>query len=485
MRFIDRKRFSRRSMLRGLAGGAVVAPFLPYLQSHAEADGVTPTRLLLLQTSEAPIYHRWIPSATRGSGRVDTTDFTLNETSAPLGSVASDIVIVAGVNKRPGRTSRHGGQHDQGFAHTWTAEELSAGDLRTSNGATAGWGRGTSVDQHIADRLAPATRFRTLELGVMCARHDPGTRMIYAGPGRPIQPRTNPYEVFDDVFSDVAGETAEQVRIRTERRSVIDAVLGNLQSVRARVGAADRHKIDAHLTHLRSIESRLQGAGLVCDRPDDLGRVVDHRDGQDNSANVPLLFDLQMDLAVLALACDATRIVSLQVGRALSGFSPVWLGIDEGNHTIGHYDWRDTPEGNALRDKCARVDFWRHEKFTRLVESMRDHGLLDESLVVWNQELGQTNSHNMNPTPFVLAGRANGALRTGRFVDYGDGRSQAQERCEGPRPNSSCIGEPHPKLLVDICRTMGPDVPGLGDSETYGNTSMYDGRGGLPGLFDH
>ena len=50
--------------------------------------------------------------------------------------------------------------------------------------------------------------------------------------------------------------------------------------------------------------------------------------------------------------------------------------------------------------------------------------LLDNTLVVWGRELGNT-SHNMEPRAHVMAGKAGGAMRTGRFLNY-DGKEHAQ-----------------------------------------------------------
>ena len=60
--------------------------------------------------------------------------------------------------------------------------------------------------------------------------------------------------------------------------------------------------------------------------------------------------------------------------------------------------------------------------------------LLDNTLVVWGRELGNT-SHNMGRVPMILAGKAGGALRTGRFLNF-----DKQE---------------HAKLLVTIAHLMG------------------------------
>jgi hypothetical protein len=68
--------------------------------------------------------------------------------------------------------------------------------------------------------------------------------------------------------------------------------------------------------------------------------------------------------------------------------------------------------------------------------------------------MGDSNLHNHDDMPFILAGRAGGALSTGRFLNY-------------PK-------EAHSKLLVDIANAMGVPVNAFG--------YVGKGEGGLPGL---
>ena len=75
--------------------------------------------------------------------------------------------------------------------------------------------------------------------------------------------------------------------------------------------------------------------------------------------------------------------------------------------------------------------------------------LLDNTLVVWGRELGST-AHRMERVPFILAGKAGGALRTGRFLSY--------DKLE------------HAKLLVSVAQLMG-----LSTVNTVGNRQTSAG----------
>jgi hypothetical protein len=44
--------------------------------------------------------------------------------------------------------------------------------------------------------------------------------------------------------------------------------------------------------------------------------------------------------------------------------------------------------------------------------------MLDNTLIMWWNELGDGAAHNSSRAPFVLAGGAGGALKMGRFINY-------------------------------------------------------------------
>jgi len=81
--------------------------------------------------------------------------------------------------------------------------------------------------------------------------------------------------------------------------------------------------------------------------------------------------------------------------------------------------------------------------------------VLDNTLIVWGNELSRGNSHGNEPVPFVLLGGAGGALQMGRFLQY-----------DGTR---------HNRLLVSLCHAMG-----MPEQQTFGDTD--EGSGGLSGL---
>ena len=157
-----------------------------------------------------------------------------------------------------------------------------------------------------------------------------------------------------------------------------------------------------------------------------------------------------------ALACDRTRVASLQWSRSFSMVRHTWLGNNEGHHTLSH-----DPNQRPI---LTAINRWYTEQLSYLLANMKkvpEAGgtLLDNSLVVYCNELHTGWDHKAGPTPAVLAGRMGGALKTGRYIQY---------------PKDTPLTQNN--LLVSLCHVMGQT-----QVEKIGN--LNDSRGPIPGLF--
>jgi hypothetical protein len=99
-----------------------------------------------------------------------------------------------------------------------------------------------------------------------------------------------------------------------------------------------------------------------------------------------------------------------------------------------------------------------------------DGTLLDNVVVVWCGEANHiplANAHGRLNLPYLLAGGAGGALKTGRYLNF-QGNSTGQY---GQR-----IGVPNNRLFLSLCHLMG-----LTDVSVFGKASLCS-DGPLPGL---
>ena len=195
----------------------------------------------------------WAPAA---------TDLTLSPILSPLADHKSDLVIVRGLDQKGGG----GDGHQNGMGGMLTGQMLNSGAFAGVGAAPAGWAMGPSVDQRMAEALAPLTKLRSLELGVQVGSADNWGRMIYRAANQPLPPDDDPEGVYARVFSDLHTDPAELARQRRRRKSMLDGVAGQFTRLSGQVSAGDRQRLDAHLTTVREVETRLT-TDLVVNNP--------------------------------------------------------------------------------------------------------------------------------------------------------------------------------------------------------------------------
>jgi hypothetical protein len=226
--------------------------------------------------------------------------------------------------------------------------------------------------------------------------------------------------------------------------------MGGYGSLAPQLGAVDKARMEAHFAKIRDLENRLTasvGVGESCVKP--VAPTIDYKAND----NFPAIGKAQMDLMVMALACDLTRVATIQWERSVGDVRFSWLGADRGHHAYSH----DADSAVDTVEMLTKINIWYSEQFayllTKLASIKEGAGtMLDNTLVLWCNELSRGNAHSHPDMPYVLAGRAGGALRTGRYLSY-----------------AKTANVPHNNLLVSIMNAMGlPD-------QTIGNPAYCTG----------
>lgn len=440
---------SRRAFLRGLAA-ATTLPFVPLLDAHG-ATAAPPKRLLFFFTANGTIRESWLPTL---RGR----ELALSPILAPLERHKARLIVIDGLAHTVilEKSSRSGHSAGMNTALTGRTNKIVDPSQPLRSFAT-----GISVDQHLADTLAPPTKVRTVELGVAVEPWSPDTAALsYRGPVRPVYPESDPWRAFARLFGapGAGADPAVEAAAIADRRRLFDLAARDLDAMKGRVGAADRVKLDAHVGALRDLERGLAtGAGAAsgrsCRAPE-LGRRLDPHRNDD----IPAIARLQIDLAVMALACDLTRIGTVQFGRAGAAHRFTWLGDEfrsdprlastdqaKGFHALAHRE-----SDPASRAKLVKIHAWYAAELAYLLDRLAavpEGGgtLLDNTLVVWVNELGTGGDHRHDHTPWVLAGNVGRFFRTGRLVAF--------------------PGQPHNRLLLTLCHAMGVPAATFGDPD--------------------
>jgi hypothetical protein len=426
--------FSRRHFLAGL-GAAGLAPYLPILNASGQ-EALMPKRLILFYTPHGTPKAAWKPSGTE-------TSFTLGKSLAPLQRHQSKICVLSGVNMADVGV---GAPHTKGLPLVWTGSKLldDGTFVRAdgSGGPTYGWNSSASIDQVIANKIGTTTAYKTLEFGVRSGGNNPASRMIDTDAKKPVAPATDPWSQFDRLFSNATPQN------NNERISALKIARAELAKLAPRVASDERDKIAMHTEALANLEKRLNDKTALCAGPTLAAKV-----NAGDNANTEAVLEAHFELITAALACDLTRVCSLQYAFGDNDNNPYpWLGIGDAHHSLTHA--ADSDKGSW--DKVTKIRVWYAEKFASLLDKLDavkegDGTLLDNTLVVWGSELGIGNTHSFKSTPFVVAGGAAGAMPMGRYLEYNE---QVQ----------------HNRLLVAMCNAMG-----LTDVKTFGNTDNGSG----------
>lgn len=437
----------RRRLLKSAAAGMVLAPFVPLL--HRDAHAATPKRFIVFYSSNGTVHEKWLPTM---SGNT----LVLSDILKPLEAHKADLLAVDGLDYVGGW-----GGHELGMVLTGSKPKVAEDDHS--------WGTHISVDQAIANALGADSRIKSIQAGIQVDVLNERwlTSLSYTAPLQPLIPENSPLKIFDRVFAGVmpntGGDTTKLEQRILDQRSIIDFVTKDLNALKSKLGTDEQKKVDAHLQHIRDMEKKLSSTAVVpaCTLPTRPTLAFTAND------SIPAVGRVQMDLLVTAMACDLTRVGTIQYGRGGANHRLSWLGADladnsdiKGDGTTGIHGLAHNETNPAARAKLVRCHSWYASELAYLygrLKSIAEPGgegtMADNTLIMWVNE-HSTGNHGHKKVPFVLLGSLGGRLRTGRVASF--------------------PGQSHAKLLVNVCQAMG--LP----NTTFGEPTF--GSAPLPGL---
>src|SRR5436309_12953124 len=244
---------------------------------------------------------------------------------------------------------------------------------------------GITVDQFAAKKIGQDTAMPSLELGIedpssscgdglSCAYRD---TLSWQGPTSPLPMQNNPQVVFERLFGDGSTDAERRAR-RGQSLSLLDSVMGEVNSLQKKLPAGDRSRVDQYLNDVREIERRIEKAGQ---------QVSDDLKVPPAPTSIPKDFEehikLMFDLWVLAWQADLTRVTTLLMAKELSNAVYAKSGIRDAFHILSHH--------SNLRenmDKFAVLNRYHVTTFTYLLEKLRaipegDGNILDHSLILY------------------------------------------------------------------------------------------------------
>jgi hypothetical protein len=424
---------SRREFIKILGLSTASLPFVMNLPSLSFAASPTrKQRLIVMFSPDGTIPPDFWPDE-------EGENFTLKRILKPLEPYQNRMLTLHGVcDKLKG----DGDRHMRGMGCLLTGIELFPGNIQGGSDTPAGWASGISIDQEIRNFLQSKdetrTRFGSLEFGVLVPdRADTWTRMSYSGANKPIAPIDNPYQMFSKLYG--------QMKDQESLRSILDDVQEDLQKLSAAVSAEDRRLLDEQATFVREMERELQAQK----EQKSVGHAVPQLEPGivEENDNIPALTKMQLELLVNSFTNDFARVATFQFTNSVGQARMRWLGIEEGQHELSHKPDNDKDS----QEKLVKINTWYAEQLAQLVKRLDETpepggegSLLDNTLIVWGNELGKGNNHTLDNIPFVMVGGG---------LDFKMGRSLKYDKV------------PHNRLLMSLAHGFGHHVETFGKPE--------------------
>jgi hypothetical protein len=416
------KRLSRRALLRGAAGVGIGLPLLEAMLPRS-ASGATPSAarriIFVFQANGDQTARRFVDAG--------ETSFTFDEFLAPLEPYRKDLLLLNRLDRRYGKfgAGERADGHQQGGASL--APWKSGAGAFPIGGAdqSIGYVLGPSADHEIGDRVLkdnPGVSTRHLAFRVNTRENNIWNVSSHAGPAgqqSPINPETDPYNAYTSLFSneskDPAVISALAKRIAM-KQSALDNAIGEISSLRAKLGVADQQRLDQHTQALRDIERTLSGTngGIACAPMPFASPKLDVFDDENHVELGQLFFKV----SAWAFACDRTRSINFNWSGNTSNRVYKNLGMTEGHHDISHV----SDDEAFAKVRVIHKHLWQQSvTLHELLKATPDGPggtLWDNTLVVHWNELGQGDVHSENDALVVLAGGAGGHFKMGRLLDF-------------------------------------------------------------------
>jgi hypothetical protein len=475
------RHLSRRSLLQALAGSSAALPLANLLgtsDAHAQTTA-PPLRFIAIFTPHGCMPELWNPQG-------GETDFSItfdNALLAPLEPHRNRLLVLNGLDYRV--LYEHGLTGHEGAPVTF----LTGSKVSTASGDDLP--QSASIDQVLGNAIGSGTRFRSLQLN---AWEQFGGQHVYnsisfTGNGTRVPFERDPAAVYQRLFGNAPppaqdpGNPGAPDKTLLARKSMLDFLLRDATRLRNQLAGEERVKLETHLESLREIERRLGALSTTSPDPQPPAPLPSteacatgvvppaYNVAQLGNLNLmPELTRLHLDLIVRAFACDLTRVVTLTI----PGPSMPWIGVNEDVHNdLAHrLDVQQEPLRTQVRSQMVRVQRWYAQQvaylMTGLASVQEGSGTaLDNTLILWGNELGDAAGHMNVRVPTVLAGGAGGRFRMGRFLHVRPAGSNPLANWRGPgTPLSGAVAHNH--LLVSICRAFGVNVNSFGHPDYTG-----------------
>jgi Protein of unknown function (DUF1552) len=413
MSLLISKPLPRRTILRGV-GATMALPFLEamvpsFVRGHAASMPVHRFQTFYVPNGMAMEY--WTP---KGEGDA----FELSPIMEPLAPFRKQMLVLSGLKA------------NWNYIHAGASGSFLTGTTRGGRNEVEIIAD-VSMDQLLARRFAKETQVASLELS-MDAPANAGActgnlscaythTISWKSATQPLPMEYNPRAVFEKLFGD-SGSTeraAREARLR-QHKSMLDSVREKLAGLKRELGPRDQVKVDEYAEAIRDVERRIQKAEEQYDT---------ELPPMDQPQGVPPVFEdhlaLMLDLQLLALQSDLTRVISFMISKEQSARPYPQIGVPEAHHPLSHHD--NHPD---LIERMSKINRYHAQLFSQYLARLQatpdgDGSLLDHMTILYGSGISNSTRHSGDNLPLMLVGGGAGRVKGGRHLSYADKPSMA------------------------------------------------------------
>jgi hypothetical protein len=179
-------------------------------------------------------------------------------------------------------------------------------------------------------------------------------------------------------------------------------------------------KVDQYTEAIRDVERRIQKAEAQIDlelpefpQPEGAPAVFEDH------------LELMLDLQLLALQTDLTRVITFMIGKEQSARPYPQIGVPEAHHPLSHHN--DQPD---LVAQMSKINRYHTELFSRYLTNLRatpdgDGSLLDNMTILYGSGISNSTRHSGRNLPLLVMGGGAGSLSGGQHLEYSNAPGMA------------------------------------------------------------
>lgn len=387
------KQMDRRKFLFG-AGGSMMA--LPWLELHAEEPSTRKPKEPSLRFASfySPmgfVRDHFFPGE-------DSDDFVSMPTLRPLQSVADKVTLITGLY----RVNVRGIDVHNQCSSCYLSSANPYGELKSP------YPMDRTLDHLIADKVSHRTPIRSLELN--CNTFKDLRESIYLdniswyGPEHVATSMKDPRKVYRRLF-----------RTGKSEKDITDLILEDAANFERGLGREDKDKMEEYFTSVREVEKQIE----KLTKHYEMYERVDMKEPDEVPMTRGEYIRMMGKLLVLAFQGDLTHVATFMLAPERWGTPQRFheLNFTKSHHGLTHSQGRDD-----VKRALVQVDRFYVELFAEVLEQLDaiqegEGTLLDHSMITLGSGLGDGKDHTMDELPIIVAGSANGKIKTGRVLN--------------------------------------------------------------------